>query len=156
MWLRCAECQDLEENGALEPKMFLFSRFSAPLCIYIILKFKYVFITSQICVMSSRTGYKYQSFKLYVTSQTTVNSILAVRISHFIQADFRRSLPDFLPYTHQCFGTERTPWAKVGNYLRNVNIFASRYSPSTEYTWIFLITAMIYFTSTIWLSFTTN
>jgi hypothetical protein len=21
MWLRCAECQDLEENGALEPKM---------------------------------------------------------------------------------------------------------------------------------------
>jgi hypothetical protein len=24
MWLRCAECQDLEENGDLEPKMFLF------------------------------------------------------------------------------------------------------------------------------------
>jgi hypothetical protein len=40
MWLhpvetRCAECQDLEENGALEPKMFpnfKFSRFSAPPC----------------------------------------------------------------------------------------------------------------------------
>jgi hypothetical protein len=23
MWLKCAECQDLEENEALEPKMFL-------------------------------------------------------------------------------------------------------------------------------------
>jgi hypothetical protein len=32
MWLRYAECQDLEENGALEPNMFLFSRFSAPPC----------------------------------------------------------------------------------------------------------------------------
>jgi hypothetical protein len=34
MWLRCAECQDLEQNGTLEPKMFKFSRFSAPPCIY--------------------------------------------------------------------------------------------------------------------------
>jgi hypothetical protein len=33
MWLRCAECQDLEQNGSLGAKKFLFSRFSAPPCI---------------------------------------------------------------------------------------------------------------------------